>query len=225
MNSTGLIIGGKVVPCSKPVYNWNDHGMKFTDKKGGRKRDVKKTEINLFVLHWTAGEGDVVSCFNVLNARELGVEFYISREGEIFQFADPILVDTFDAGSVNPRSVGVEIANYGFKKEPKEIPSKAKDRKLIETIIRGHKIKLAKFYDIQLEACNALVDSVCNAITTIPKTLPSEKGKYFSNTMTKKQLNSYKGLIGHFQISENKIDPGTDLLEYLHNKGFSYTEV
>lgn len=220
-----LIIGGKEVPCAMPVKDWREHGMTFTDKRGGRKRDVKKTTIDLFVLHFTAGEGDAKGCYDVLNTRELGVEFYISREGEIYQFADPILVDTFDAGTVNPRSVGVEIANYGFRKDPKEIPAKAKDRVIYETTIRGHKIKLAAFYPKQLEACKALVDAVCAAIPTIPKNLAGKENSLFLDTMTRKQLNEYKGLIGHYQLSDNKVDPGTDLLEYLHKQGIPFVNV
>lgn len=226
MNATGLIIGGKSVPCAKPVFNWNDHGMKFTEKNGGRKRDIKKTEIDLFVLHWTGGEGTAKGCFNVLNSRELGVEFYIGRAGEIYQFADPILVDTFDAGSVNPRSVGVEIANYGFRTNPSEIPQPGKDRKVYEGTIRGRKLKIASFYDTQLESAYELVKSVCAAIPTIPFVVPGDKDKnLFSGTLTKQQLKNWKGVLGHWHISDNKCDPGIDIFDHFVKKGTMHKEV
>src|SRR5690349_11105935 len=102
LTPTGLIIGGKVVPCDLPVYNWHDHGLEFRVGDGARRR-TPKVEIDLFIWHWGGGLGDYKAMYNVLDTRELGVEFFID-DGKIYQYADPIFVDTFDAGPYNPRS-------------------------------------------------------------------------------------------------------------------------
>ena len=179
----------------------------------GARRRNPKTLIDLFVLHWTGGEGDAKACFDVLDTRELGVEFCIDREGDIFQFADPVFVDTFDAGSVNPRSIGVEITNYGFRDIASQIPKYGRDREIYDAIMRGKLRKFARFYPEQIKSAIALVDAVTAALPSIPRCLAGKNAKLFTGTMTRSQLAAYTGVIGHFQLSDNKSDPGTDLLD------------
>lgn len=221
-----LIVGGKEVPCKTKVIDWREHKMEIKPGKGARKRDTKKTTIDVFVLHWTAGEGSAKGCFDVLTTRELGVEFYIGRDGVIYQFADPVLVDTFDAGSMNPRSIGVEIANYGFRGDPKEVPAAGKDRRIYEGTIRGRKIKMAAYYEPQLEAAYNLVEAICNAVPTIPFVIPGEGDqKLYTGTMNPAQERKWKGVLGHFHISDQKTDPGIDIFDYFHAKGVPFSPV
>lgn len=221
-----LIIGGKEIPCAAKVVDWREHGMsdmpdsKNRPSKGTRLRNVAKTPIDLFVVHWTGGEGSAKGMFNVLNTRELGIEFYLDDDGTIYQFCDPVVVDTFDAGSVNPRSIGIEIKNYGFRSGSQVVPSAGKNRQTYEGVIRGRKVKMAKFYDKQHIALKALIDAICAAIPTIPKVIPAgADGKLLQATMTPAQLKAYKGIIGHFHISTKKTDPGIDVFDYLIKQG------
>lgn len=226
MQATGLIIGGKVVPCAQPVYNWNDHGMKFVPGDGARKR-IPKQVINLFVWHWTGGQGTMEQLYAVLDGRELGVEFGIDREGDIYQFADPLLVDTYDAGPYNPRSVGCEVTNYGFMMDPsKSPPAKDRDRGTYSMMMNGKPRIFARFYPAQLAAALALGDAVSAAIPSIPRQIPTDaKGVLYGNTMRPRVLKTYAGHLGHFHLTDSKSDPGADLLGNMLAKGYGSVQV
>jgi hypothetical protein len=220
MNPSGLIIGGKVVPCDKPVYNWHDHGLEFKAGDGARRRN-HKTEIDLFVWHWSGGLGDYKAMYRVLDTRELGVEFFID-DGVIYQYADPLLVDTFDAGKYNPRSVGCEIQNWGFTAPGRAIPVKDK-RDMYDTVMNGKKRKFARFRDDDIQAAIALGDAVSNAIPSIPKMVPANQdGTLYKDYIGNKWMGNVEGHIGHFHISDAKSDPGHDLLTaFLDSKKFT----
>lgn len=221
-----LIINGKQVPCDANVINWTQHGMEVKPGKGARKRDVKKTQIDLFVLHWSGGEGSARTLFTVLNKRELGIEFYLDDEGNIYQFCDPILVDTFDAGAVNPRSIGIEIKSYGFRTKAADIPSAGRSRVVREETINNSKIRAAQFTEKQLIALEALIKAVCEAMPSIPMQIPvGADGKPTNKIMTPKQLREYKGLIGHYHISSKKFDPGLHVFEWLQSRGIKGHEI
>lgn len=211
MPATGLIINKVFVPCDLPVQNWHDHGMECEVGDGARRR-FKKNTIDLFVWHWTGGEGGVRALFNTLDKRELGVEFFIDKAGLIYQFADPALVDTFDAGSYNPRSVGCEIQSYGYTapgREPRD-----PDRDEYETRMNGRKRSFARFYPAQILAARALAKAVSTAIPTIPLVVPAGPDlRLFPDYIGPKRMRSMKGHVGHYHLTQKKSDPGHDLLQ------------
>ncbi len=211
MAAHSIIINGVKHQCNSEVITWETHGLTFKPGKGARMRDVKKTTIDMFVVHYTAGEGGFKSLFNVLNTRELGVEFYISKEGVIYQFADPILVDTFDAGTVNPRSIGVEVQCYGFVGKGKPVPAAGKDRPTYTATIRDHDIKMAEFMPAQQKALEDLLSTVLCAVPTIPRQTPAnaDGSKAIERTLTKEELKECTGVVSHYAISSRKFDPGT----------------
>lgn len=212
-----LIIGGKEHPCAWPVLDWTQHGMKFEPGEGSRRRNKDKV-IDLFVWHWTGGEGGAEQLFRVLRNRDLGVEFFIDQGGGIYQFADPVLVDTFDAGYVNARSVGCELASVGYG------PINPRwQRERYTCKINGRTVRPARFYNAQIEAACALADAVSAAIPTIPKRVPHGLfgfGGLVTKTLTPREIRTVKGHIGHFHVNADKTDPGTDLLEALIRKGY-----
>lgn len=211
-----LIIGGKEVPCDVPVHNWNEHGMKFSIGKGARKRTQKVKNIT---LHWTAGEGDGRKVFNILNQRKLGIGFHIDPKGIVFQFADPLELATFGQGKINDFSEGIEISNYAFGTI---LDSK---RPIHEQILKGRKIKVADFYDVQMHSMVALVTSLCNALD-IPKVIPGKDGKFLANILTDKQMKEYSGVNGHINIpGSTKVDPGTQPFDVLLKAGFLIKEI
>lgn len=225
MKATGLIIGGEVVPCARPVYNWNDHGMEFKPGDGARKR-IPKQLIDLFVWHWTGGSGTMEALFSVLDTRELGVEFGIDREGDIYQFADPLRVDTYDAGPYNPRSVGCEVTNYGFTGKDRPVPQKDRDRNTYTTVQNGKTRTFARFYVPQLVAAHALGLAVSDAFPSIPKCIPTDaKGILFPDTMKRSVLEKFEGHLGHYHLTDSKSDPGADLLGYFLTHGFAAAPV
>jgi hypothetical protein len=213
MQATGLIIGGKVVPCALPVFNMNDHGFSIVVGKGAR-RPAPKQEIDLAVWHWTGGEGSLATLVHVLHTRGYGVEFYIC-DGQIYQLADPVLVDAFGAGAYNPRAVSTEVQNYGFRNAGEPIPRNDRGtRPLIDAVQNGRKRKFAAFWDDDLRACCALADALSTAIPSISRTTPvGRDGKVYGNFIEPKTMQNVKGHVGHFQLSKMKSDPGPQLLQ------------
>lgn len=205
-----VIVNGKKFPVLGPVHLWDETGMETTPGRGARKR---RRKIGLGVWHWTGGEGSANTLFRVLNKRELGVEFYIDQKGEIWQFCDPALVDTFDAGWVNDRSFGVEIANYGYRGRNRLAPAKGRGRKLYTTIMNGRSRTFAHFYPAQIAAALSLAEAMSKALG-IPRTVPrGMTGFVESNYMNPERVRQFHGHIGHFHCSNVKSDPGLDLLQ------------
>lgn len=218
-----LIIGNKEMPCAMPVKNWHETKLEFKPGDGARKR---KLPIDLAIWHWTGGEGTAEGVFRTLDVKDYGVEFCIDRDGMIWQFADPILVDTFDAGSFNPRSVGTEIINYGFRDDLSAVPSSGRNRNLYDCTMRGKDRRFASFYAVQIRAAIALAEALSDAIPTLPRLVPGAGKGVFPNTMTSKQAKAFAGHAGHFHVSSAKSDPGFDLLSALAKApGFGFSEV
>lgn len=222
MQATGLIIGGKVVPCSQPVYNWNDHGLKFKLGKGTRKRTGP---IDLFINHYSAGEGSYKTLFNVLESRGLSCDFCIDAQGNIYQFSDPLELVTFHAGDQNNRAIGVEITSYGYRSNASDIPSAGRNRKTHEATIHDKKLKMASFYEVQHKAALALNLAVCGALS-IPKVMPTKDGlKVTGDVLTDKQLKNFSGIIGHLHCSDKKIDPSIEIFDYFYSNGIKLEQV
>lgn len=230
---SGLIIGGRNL--GGPVFNWHDTGLEVVIGDGSRRR-VPKQVIDLFVWHWTGGENPVETLFRVLDQRELGVEFFIDSEGRIFQFCDPVIVDTFDAGAYNPRSVGCEIQCYGFQAPGRPLPKGGAARGTYTTRMNGRKRTFAKFYPAQIDAALWLARAVSDAIPSIPKTVPALlTGALYPNAVPFRVMESgsIKGHVGHYHLTDpehplikrgkrqEKSDPGHDLLEAFLASGFA----
>ena len=215
----GILIGGVWHSCAAPVETWHKHGLEFRAGKGARKR----TQVpDLFVVHVTGGEGSPHTMFSTLEKRELGIEFAIDVDGVIWQFCDPLEVDTFDAGPINARSIGVEIVNYGYRADPKTVPLKGKGRELYDTTIHGRRLVMARSNPAQVAALVALADVLTSSpMLKIPRTVPRWPGGAIdTHVMDAKRLAAFSGVLGHLHVSGAKIDPGTDVLEALIAAGY-----
>lgn len=218
LTATGMIVNGKVVPCGLPVYNWNDHGLQFKPGDGARSVTAKQI-VDLAVWHWTGGSGSYERLYKVLDNRELGVEFYIEG-GKIYQFADPLKVDCFAAGRYNPRSLSIEVENYGFRDDPRDIPKETPPRAVLDVFQNGKKRKFAEFYEMDLKACAALATAISDAIPSIPRTTPSlTRSAPYNAYIGHAKMRKISGHVGHYHISDVKSDPGPQLLSYLVTAG------
>ena len=208
-----ILVGGRLYSVLGPVHRGDETGLETTIGRGARKR---RRKIDLGVWHWTGGEGDAFTLFNVLKKRELGVEFFIDRAGEIYQFCDPALVDTFDAGWVNARSVGVEIANYGWRKRngaTPVVPAKGRKRPLYSTILNRRSWVFAHFWPVQIAAAISLAEALSKALK-FPLAVPrGASGFVHPNTMDSGIVDGFSGHLGHFHVNRKKLDPGLDLLQ------------
>lgn len=207
---TEIVVGDKRYWCVVPVITWHEHGMEFRVGEGYNKKRVQP--ITCAVWHWTGGEGDPKQLYEILKANKLGVEFAIDKNGTIWQFCDPLQVDTADANFMNARSVGIEIINYGFSTS---IVKAGSDRKKYTCTMNGHLRTFAHFNEYQIASAIALANALSSALP-IPRLVPLAKdGSVLRRTMMRQELADFCGHLGHFHIKAEKSDPGLDLLEAL----------
>lgn len=213
-----LRINNQAQCCQIPVHSWCATGLEFKSGKGSRKR---KQPIDLIVVHWTGGEGSVKTMFKTLQKRGYGVEFAINSDGSIYQFCDPCFVDTFDAGIVNRRSIGIEIVNYGYRTSKTKIPKLGKKRGTYPCFFRNKEKHFGKFYNSQMLSLVALCDAlVACPDLKIKKAIPRNDYDIISKTMTQQELKKFSGVLGHFHVSDKKIDPGMQPFDILECFGY-----
>jgi len=214
----GILIGGKcysvlhpVTGTPIPVLGPQDHKIEFKVGEGYNKR--RAVPIDLGVFHWTGDELPVENMARILGKMKLGVEFAIAPHGVLYQFCDPTVVNTADAGEANARSWGVEITNAGIRSmstlwrapQYKKIPMGPRDS--YETVIHGKKVKCWDFYPEQKATAFALNVAMVRAIPT-----------YYSEVCVTPgvvDLSATRGAIGHYNVTTNKLDPGTRFMNEL----------
>jgi len=224
---SGIVVGGVTYPllhpltqAHLPVVTWRGVGPRAPEFRAGdgyNKKRVKR--IDCCVWHWTGGENEPDVVAEVLRTRKLGVEFAIGRTGAVWQFCDPAVVDTADAGPLNSRSVGVEVTCYGFagswKFDPVRalrvpvVPKLGKDRELYAALTHGRSVQTAKLYPAQMVACLALADALSAALD-IPRRVPPVEA-----TTVLPGVGAFQGHLGHFHVSAEKRDPGPWFVDQL----------
>lgn len=149
------------------------------------------------VLHWTGADNPARSVHRTLNSRGLSVDFCVDQMGHVWQFNPNLTaLRTMHAGPrVNASSFGIEVVGRGF------------GRGGYTATIHGKEVRCLDFNGRQYRAIWALVstlcyvfeipEAVCLSPTVVPDPLP-------------------RGILGHFQISPRKFDPGTQPLLRLH---------
>lgn len=212
-----IIVGGQRYPLpgenAPVVLTWLDHGISFMPGEGFNKPRLRK--IDLAVWHWTGGEGEPPQVAATLKTRGYGVEFAIARTGVVWQFADPLEVDTADAGSVNARSVGIEVVSYGMRGRDDKTPALGRNRLTRTVRIHGNPVVVASFYPAQLTAARSLADALSRALG-VPRRVPLSADR----VVQAKQLNAvdmarFTGHVGHYHLTHEKCDPGPDFMAEL----------
>jgi hypothetical protein len=219
-----VILDGKPHECASPVKGVADHGMQFVQGFGARRR---MSLTDLIVCHFTADEHDPKTLHRCLlehkdangNPQPLGIEFSIHSQptgpATIYQFCDPAKIDTFDAGAVNARSIGIEGQNFGSGKAF----AKGQDRHRYEANINGHGFTFAEFRPSELKAWGDLLDTL-TAARRIPRVFPRKPGK-----LSPEGLARFKGVLGHYHVSGIKHDPGPQLFAYLATRGYTASDL
>lgn len=211
--SNAIIVGGKLFDVLGPVKTLIGTEQEVRAGEGYNKR--RRRDIDMGVWHWTGSENSLSVMAAVLRRRKLGVEFAIDPGGVIWQFCDPTIVNTADAGRVNDRSFGVEIVNYGFKwGKNRPIPRQGQGRPTYECRMNDRTRTFAHFHPAQIAAALSLANAMSTACD-IPRRVPTCcEGWYVDwDTLPQEELDAFTGHLGHYHITKKKSDPGLDLLE------------
>jgi N-acetyl-anhydromuramyl-L-alanine amidase AmpD len=192
MNSREIIVAGRAVSVNADVVR--DPKLQFSALG-------KRTETRAVLHHWTGGEGGGAQVFQTLKDRGLSVHFLIDQLGTIYQYADAALRCSH-AGIANGWSVGVEISNRADKNED--------HARWPRNLLRGR----TDFYPTQYDAAKELTVALCRAFG-LPRVAPMLNGKVRDGRLTFAEERLYRGVLGHYHVSEVKKDPGPDLLEYV----------
>lgn len=200
MPTNEILVNGKAYRLEASVIR--DPKLQFTALS-------KRTDTRFVVLHQTGGEGGGSQVFNVLKERNLSVQFTIDQSGTIFQYCDAQLRCSH-AGSVNSHSIGIEISNRANE----EAVHDKWPRTLASTTVRGKAVKYADFYPAQYNAAYTLTKKLCE-VYGLPFEAPMEGSKVSDKTLTSKYINDFKGFLGHYHLTDRKVDPFPKLLQYL----------
>jgi len=168
MDGAIIIDGTKTVIPGVEVHTWHDHGMIFDTTNSAMPRVTPPT---LCVLHWTAservGEEGARRLYDGMLAREptpLSVEFMITNEGIVWQFADPALVRCRHASRVNPFSVGVEVSCRGWVQRGQAVTGATKDRDRYWNTIHDWRHQVFDFFPAQHHAVAGLADALVEGL-------------------------------------------------------------
>lgn len=147
------------------------------------------------VGHWTAGEGGPERVYRVLRDRGLSVHFVGGSDGAMVQMAD-LDRRCAHAGTLGNRGIGVEMVSAG-------VPGrKHSPRPIVETTVRGRKLKALAFTPDQIPSWVALCERLAE-IHGWPRQVPDTDG-----VLTPAQIKRWRGALEHMHLTARKIDAG-----------------
>lgn len=160
--------------------------------------------VDQFVIHYDA-VGDSRGCFEVLHdKRGLSVHFLLDTDGTIYQTLD-LKERAWHATTSNNRSIGIEIAHTGTIRanDPRVTSS------MIRGTIQGQDLAQAPFTEAQYRALVKLTAALCAVFPELKCDYPRDSaGDLVRRKLDDETLKNYKGLLGHYHIQTNKVDPG-----------------
>ncbi len=167
---------------------------------------ARRTETRCICLHWTGGRRGGPSVFKTLQKRGLSVQFSIDSDGAIWQFCDAQLRCSHAAGA-NSWSIGIEMTNPA---QPKQAFGDAPRAVVVENI-HGQDLQHTTFTAEQMAAALALTQTLCKAYG-LPLAVPMDGRDVLSTQAPKELLGSFRGVIGHLNVTTRKVDPGLAVL-------------
>lgn len=156
--------------------------------------------LDKIVVHWD-GCLNSAQCVKVLRQRGLSAHFCIDNDGTIYQLMDTNHVG-WHARGVNSKSIGIEISNPVYMKYAK----KCKPPRPLAPASQLHGKEFPEhlgFYDVQVEALKELLKSL-TSFYNVPLEFPNNNGELIKGVI---KSSSFKGVICHYHVTENKTDP------------------
>lgn len=223
-----LIVGGKDIPTPFPVKTWKDAGgLSFyaPDCAATWMPRRAETRLDLFVLHWDACQSSS-ACYRALKDRRLSVHLMLDADGTVYQALDLLSATAYHVAGHNSRSVGVEICNPVYRtansrSNPRPVAS------LPRINGSGALPLVLDYYPVQTKRVVELAEAVCSALN-IPKALPRAPAHPSRHGADKTGVplgilqspGAFRGVAGHYHLSEQKTDPGTMLWPALSDAGW-----
>ena len=205
MNS--IIYQGRAYEVPFAVADGRELGMWWEPGDGWTRE--REEPIRYGVIHHQGGEGKARQLYNVLEGRDLSVHFEVDQDGVITQMADLHTVCAH-AGDANGASWGVEIASRGLAPSHARYPR----REYIDAL-HGRQYRFLRFYPAQVGAVFDLARACCH-ILDVPYRFPVEAdGSVIRGVLPAETLAEWTGLVGHFHITDRKVDPSPHLLDDL----------
>jgi hypothetical protein len=212
-SSKSIICNGKKIPIDwNKIVLWTDSNGLSIPASSYKKSLIRQP--TMFVVHFDVCLS-AKSCFQVLKDRNLSVQFLLDNDGTIYQLMDTIHIAQHAKG-VNDVSIGVEISNAFYEKFNKSyIQMGLPPREVLKnSVVHGKKIEShLGFYDVQVQALQALCKAISVGHPTIKLQTPNAI-EVIPEVVSKK----YSGIIGHYHVTKEKIDPvGLDLVQVVEN--------
>ena len=163
-------------------------------------------EPALIVTHWDAALS-ATSCYKILKRRGISSHFAIDNDGTIYQMVDTNDVAWHARGS-NDRSIGIDISNAYYPKYQRVYRKRGfGNRPLLKSTVHGRPTGLhLGYYDVQLEAYQALVQSLAQHYG-IPLECPrDDEGNLYEGVYAPAVKGEFEGVVCHYHLSSKKLD-------------------
>lgn len=220
--NTKILIAGNEVETGRTVVRFDLSGLSLYPMKKFTARNLNLAQLSKEIKNLTLHHSvtyNVKQTYATLISRQLSVNFAIDDDfgGTIYQFLD-VKDAGWSQGNCNKTGAGIEICYrpeawknielYSIENQKKY---HVNSHKMVNENIRNSQLKVFGPSQPQLESLVSLIVAYCNTFSNVKAEFPRNKdGKILKNTF----LNAvnWRGLLTHFQIDNNKIDPcGIDL--------------
>ncbi len=202
---------------------------------GGWDLPLLQDVVDQFVMHYDVC-GRSETCFKVLHDRRcLSVHFMLDVDGTIYQTLD-LKERAWHATISNARSIGIEIAHIGAYPSPGADPlqqwyrmddhgvahlqllktgptgdsqGRLASPHIVEGTIQGTKLYQYDFTPEQYDSLIKLTATLSKVFPKIKLDYPRDAdGKLIPHMLGRAEWNDFQGVLGHYHIQKNKVDPG-----------------
>ena len=160
----------------------------------------------LIVTHWDAALS-ATSCHKILKRRGLSSHFVIDNDGTIYQMVDTNNI-AWHAKGTNESSIGIDFSNAYYLKYQKVYRKRGfGNRPVLESTVHGSPTGAhLGYYEVQLEAYKALLQSLCSHYN-IPLECPqTPSGGLYKGVYDPATTGQFHGVVCHYHLNAKKID-------------------